>query len=247
MPFCPDFPYTTSKKYGINDVFGKYSGNTWIWLLICGNGLAPTTNKYCDFNATLMCSIMNENCNLQSSKSKIPNWMHKIVSFFYTLLKIPHNFYGNNHYVVNLWQFCVHYSDVIMSQTASQIPSFTIVYSIVYSGTDQRKHQSSASLAFMWGNHRGPVNSPHKWPVTRKIFPFDDVIMYSIIRYWPHAISSKSKCQIRILSLGFPDISYFLPVVYILNSILISLIFISKKGTAPWHCSQSHKGSMKKS
>ena len=47
-----------------------------------------------------------------------------------------------------------------MSQTVSQITSLTIVYSIVYSGTDQRKHQSSASLAFVWGSHRGPVNFP---------------------------------------------------------------------------------------
>ena len=64
-----------------------------------------------------------------------------------------------------------------MSTIASQITSFTIVYSTVYSGADQSKHQSSASLAFVWGIHRGPVNSPHKWPVTRKMFPFDDVIM----------------------------------------------------------------------
>ena len=49
--------------------------------------------------------------------------------------------------------------------------------SIVYSGTDQGKHQSSASLAFVRVIHRRPVNSPHKWPVTRKMFPFDDVIM----------------------------------------------------------------------
>ena len=42
---------------------------------------------------------------------------------------------------------------------------------------DQRKHQSSWSLAFVWGIHRWPVNSPHKGPVTRKVFPFDDVIM----------------------------------------------------------------------
>ena len=41
----------------------------------------------------------------------------------------------------------------------------------------QRKHQSSASLAFVRRIHRGPVNSPHKGPVTRKMFPFDDVIM----------------------------------------------------------------------
>ena len=64
-----------------------------------------------------------------------------------------------------------------MSATASQITSLTIVFSIVNSGADQRKHQSSASLAFVRGIHRWPVNSPHKGPVRRKIFPFDDVIM----------------------------------------------------------------------
>ena len=64
-----------------------------------------------------------------------------------------------------------------MVTMASQITSLTIVYSTVYSGADQRKHQSSASLAFVRGIHRGSVNSPHKWPVTRKMFPFDDVIM----------------------------------------------------------------------
>ena len=70
-----------------------------------------------------------------------------------------------------------HYRDVIMSPMASQITSLTIVNSTVYSGADQRKHQSSASLAFVRGIHRWPVNSPHKWPVTRKMFPFDDVII----------------------------------------------------------------------
>ena len=83
----------------------------------------------------------------------------------------------------------------------SQITSLTIVYSSVYTDADQRKHQSSASLAFVrglfqnnhddlikwkhfpryWrfvrGIHRSPVNSPHKPPVTRKMFPFDEVIM----------------------------------------------------------------------
>ena len=60
---------------------------------------------------------------------------------------------------------------------ASQITSLTIVYSAVYSDADQRKLQSSASLAVVRGIHRGPGNSPHNWPVTRKMFPFDDVIM----------------------------------------------------------------------
>ena len=64
-----------------------------------------------------------------------------------------------------------------MGTLASQITSLTIVYTTVYSGADQRKHQSSASLAFVRGNHRWPMNSPDKWPVTRKMFPFDDFIM----------------------------------------------------------------------
>ena len=72
-----------------------------------------------------------------------------------------------------------HYSDIIMGAIASQITSLAIVYSTVYSDADQRKHQSSALLAFVRGIHRWPVNSPHKWPVTRKMFPFDDVIMAS--------------------------------------------------------------------
>ena len=66
-----------------------------------------------------------------------------------------------------------HYCDVIIGVMMSQITSLTIFYSTVYSGADQRKHQSSASMAFVWGIHRWPVNSPHKWPLTRKMLPFD--------------------------------------------------------------------------
>ena len=72
-----------------------------------------------------------------------------------------------------VWYFKWHYSDVIMGTMASQTTRLTIVYS----SADQRKHQSSASLAFVRGIHRWPVSSPHKWPITRKMFPFDDVIM----------------------------------------------------------------------
>ena len=63
-----------------------------------------------------------------------------------------------------------------MGATVSQISSLAI-YWTAYSGADQRKHKSSASLAFVRGIHRGPVISPHKWPVTGEMFPFDDVIM----------------------------------------------------------------------
>ena len=61
-----------------------------------------------------------------------------------------------------------------------QITSLTIVYSSVYSGADQSKHQSSASLAFVRGIYRWPANSPHKGQVTRKMFPFDDIIMCNL-------------------------------------------------------------------
>ena len=47
-----------------------------------------------------------------------------------------------------------HYDNVIMSAIASQITNFTIVYSTVHSDADQRKHQSSAALAFVRRIHR---------------------------------------------------------------------------------------------
>ena len=70
-----------------------------------------------------------------------------------------------------------HYSDVVMGALMCRSSSLTTVYSTIYSSADQRKYQSSASLTFVMGIHRSPVNSPHKWPVSRKMFPLDDVIM----------------------------------------------------------------------
>ena len=80
---------------------------------------------------------------------------------------------------MEIWIKKQHYSDVIMSAMASQITyiSISIVCSTACLGVDQRKHQRSASLAFVRGIHRYPLNSLHKGQVTRKMFPFDDVIM----------------------------------------------------------------------
>ena len=80
----------------------------------------------------------------------------------------------------------MHYNDVIMGSMASQITSGSNVYSAVYSGVQQRKHQSSASLAFVRGIH-----SEFNGPVTRKMFPFDDVIMDCMI-------STKHICNIYV-------------------------------------------------
>ena len=70
-----------------------------------------------------------------------------------------------------------HYTDVTMSAMASQITRVSIVCPIIYSGTGQRNHQSSASLPFVRGIHRSPVDPPHKGTGTRKMFSFDNVIM----------------------------------------------------------------------
>ena len=133
-------------------------------------------------------------------KIKYLQWKHDIISFEYetplrwydvtSVIRLQPDDNFHQHTVhpkkyahsLRFVVFCchlgmVHYSDVLMSVMASKITSLTIVYSTVYSGADQRKHQSSASLAFVRGIHRWPVNSPHKGPVMRKMFPFDDVIM----------------------------------------------------------------------
>ena len=88
---------------------------------------------------------------------------------------------GQNMYLYIYIYGRTHYNDGIMSVMASQITSHPVVYSTVYSGADQRKHHI-VSLAFVRGIHWWPVNSPHKGPVTRKMFPFvDSIIIYSIL------------------------------------------------------------------
>ena len=78
-----------------------------------------------------------------------------------------------------------------MGEIAYQITSLTIVYSTVYSDADKKKaHQSSARLAFVWGIHRGP-GPPHKWPVTRRMFTFDDAVMNVIFAILSDNCASK--------------------------------------------------------
>ena len=74
-----------------------------------------------------------------------------------------------------------------MGAIRSQSTTLMIVFSTVYSGADQRKHESPAALAFVRGIQRRPTDSPHKWPVTRKMFPLDDVIKISYVKTlcWP--------------------------------------------------------------
>ena len=98
-----------------------------------------------------------------------------------------------------------HYSDVIMGPMASQIIGVSVVYSTVCSGENQREHQSSASLAFVRGIHRWPVNSPQKEPVTRKILPFDDVIMNATNIAVRYLSLSKVARYIMLMSTRYPN------------------------------------------
>ena len=88
--------------------------------------------------------------------------------------------------MVKLTKPYFHCGDVIMGAMASQITGVPVVCLTACSGIDQRKHQSSASLAFVRWIHRWPVDSPHKGPVTRKMFPFDGVIILWIVVTHPY-------------------------------------------------------------
>ena len=145
-------------------------------------------------------NLLNENfCNLSSMiygfTVKFPygyetlNFLVMGLSWWLPSLNIP------GMYAFFVYHLERHYSDVIMSATASQITGV----SIVCSGTDRRKHQSSASLAFVRGIHRPPVNSPHKGPVSRKMFPFDDVIIeFSEFKLTQRIISMDATANLQI-------------------------------------------------
>ena len=123
-----------------------------------------------------------------------------------------------------------------MGAIASQIASLTILYSIVYSDADQRKHQSSVSLASVRGIHRGPVDSPHKWPVTRKMFPFDDVIMrhIGVILLW------RTDKRLSVHSM-YNDLAFSLSysIQYLLYSPMMYREFIVNCRPLTWNIHQS--------
>ena len=125
------------------------------WTLLSGE----TCNAATNLSRTRECEVgrLLDNGCLISCRLRIPYKLSECLP--QTFISIPH------------------YNNVIMSAMASQITSLTIVCSTVYSGADQKKHQSSPSLAFVRGIHRWPVISQHTGPVTRKMFPFDDLIM----------------------------------------------------------------------
>ena len=117
-------------------------------------------------------------------------WEFKFIAYFRIWNKIAKDFVLIHDFIHHR-QGKTHYNDVIMSAMASQITSLMIVFSTIYSVPDQRKHQSSASLAIVRGTHRLSMNSPHTGPVTPKMFPLDDVTM----RYKYHNVTTAWVCH----------------------------------------------------
>ena len=120
------------------------------------------------------------------SMSGLDNWCKYILSWFITIFFVAlscfwergtsrprHRWHRLGCGVVGGWLQRRH-----NERDAFQNTGVTIVYSTVCWGADQRRHQNSASLAFVRGIHWWPVNSPHKGPVMRNMFPFDDVVMH---------------------------------------------------------------------
>ena len=153
--------------------------------------LALAASMSCDWNC------MSRGWNFEGAASKLETSLE--VRGTKTLELVPNLFI---YFLFSTWvkPYCfllivgwlIHNNYVTMSTLASQITSLTIVYSSVYSGPNQRKHQSSASFDFVMGIHRWPMNSPHKGPVTRKmihiwwhyhVLDVPDTWSYSFNRY----------------------------------------------------------------
>ena len=82
-----------------------------------------------------------------------------------------------------------------MTTMVSQITSLTVVYSAVYSDADQRKHQSSASLAFVWGIHRDRWIPRTKGQLRGKCFHLMTSSWDRIVRHFSNQVHRKQLCQ----------------------------------------------------
>ena len=142
-------------------------------------------------------------------------------SMFFELNKYSSisNSYGATslqHFKIVWWDIIKHYSDLIIGAMASQITSVSIIYLTISSAGDQRKHQSSALLAFVRGNPRWTANYPHKGPVTRKMLPLGDVVMI----LWSHVV--RLLCSlIQILAWWQSDCQWGMKYVLILDGITL--------------------------
>ena len=142
-------------------ILGRHWISVWLHTILCFcNLFCPVFNKVA-LSVPAACLAWLKVINTEwAGMSMTTIYMQPIIPSYYSLTGMT---------------FLHHYGDVIMSAMASQITSLRIVCSPIYSGADQRKHQSSSSLVFVQGIQHWPVNSSHKGPVMQKMFPFDDM------------------------------------------------------------------------
>ena len=171
--------------------FSPVSCFFWWHFLLCSELSPKSERRICTYWITDTCHHKLVNCVILIWI--IPNVGHLQMSALCYSLYLPYmvsssrrppatgnhtalGVHALTHWPWGKWYY-LHYSDVIMGTIAYQITSPTAVYSTDYSDADQIKKSKLRVTGLCVGNSAGPVNSPHKWPVTRKMFPFDDVLM----------------------------------------------------------------------
>ena len=182
----PVYPVQSISRYPIKPQIFVHLGHSAIFTI---------------FRHIYQCSILIANspttrCGVQNNRSPYCTVRHP-------LHQIPRYAKGRYIYTKTKLHALDGDGDVIVDAIMSLITSLAIVYSTVYSFADQRKYRCSVSLAFVRGIHRWPVNSPHKWPVTRKMCLFDDVIMYDISHE-----SYRRSCECDAWSSVYPHESF---------------------------------------
>ena len=135
-----NFSQNFHKKHQIARLIERDMGCLWC-VQIMIDILPQSLQRYVQYHVILDCFITAPDCSYILSQNMVDE------STYRRFMMMSSN--GNI--------FHVHYIDIIMSPMASQITSLTIVFSTVYSGIDQTKHESSTSLAYVRGIHRGQV------------------------------------------------------------------------------------------
>ena len=138
---------------------------------------------------------LNHHCHYRSKTISHYIWIYKDFDFFSSKCQIITidiiGYYHDNHKcTASPLQWRHNERDGVSNHPRIDVRS------TVCSGADQRKYQNSAPLAFVRGIHWWPVDSPHKGPVTWKMFPFDDVIMHYIV-------ISKTSCAVKHIDMKY--------------------------------------------
>ena len=145
-------------------------------LALCeGSHQSPVVSlRKSQWRGALMLYLMNKCLSKQSRRRWFETPSRSLCCYFSRYIQ-PQRQMGHNLYIASKFDVS-HYSDVLMRAMAHQITCVSIVCSTVCSGADKKKSNHRV-IGLCEENHWSPVDSPHKGPVTRKMFLFGDIIM----------------------------------------------------------------------